>query len=99
MYPTTISDFCKNQQYIPVIIYFTLHSFAIYLFVTAGDNPGWVDENEDLIKLNHYKLSSEEEDEENTSISRSSEFDILDTKQCDTELSNISKRNKSSSNS
>lgn len=65
MYQNTLTDYFKQKEYLSIVLYFMLHAFTIYLFLTTGDNPGWADQNEDLLQSNHYKLSSEEEDEEN----------------------------------
>ena len=41
-YPSSLSDYVKNGNYIWLTTYILFHMTAIYLFLTAGSNPGWV---------------------------------------------------------
>ena len=41
-YPSSLSDYVKNGNWIWLGSYVVLHVSAIYFFLTSGSNPGWV---------------------------------------------------------
>ena len=42
-YPSGISKNLESGQYFSVFFYLALHIFTIYLFLTAGKNPGFAE--------------------------------------------------------